>query len=129
MANTFMANIPENFDLDLFTDSLCQQYQAKGFNVSAVKMKNSVKLKFDKGCGGINMLLGLGQGITANVMIMGNGTLSVTYGEGDWIGKIIGLTVGWCLCMIPVVTAAIGAFRQLGLPDQISNEIQMLVNQ
>ncbi len=131
MAENFMANISENFDIQKLTEELVQQYQAKGFNVRVLKMKNGAKITFDKKCGGINMLLGLGQGITANFTIHGKekDTLSVTYSDGDWAGKIIGLIVGWFMCWIPCITAIIGIFKQLSLPKDINNDIQMLVSE
>ena len=60
-----------------------------------------------KNCDGINLLMGLGKGITASCSLQNN-TLVVNYLEGDWIGKIIGLAVGWILCFIPFITAIIG---------------------
>lgn len=51
--------------------------------------------------------MGLGKGITASCSLQNN-TLVVNYLEGDWIGKIIGLAVGWILCFIPFITAIIG---------------------
>lgn len=130
MANDFMMNIPENFNLEEFADEIAQQYQAKGFKVNTLKMKNSVKLIFDKNCGGINMLLGLGQGISANCFIVGKekDTISVNFSDGDWIGKIIGLAVGWIMCFIPFITAIIGMVRQLSLPKNIQNDMQMMLS-
>ncbi len=129
MANNFMLNIPENFDIQAFTDELSQLYQTQGFNVRVLKMKNGAKVIFDKKCGGINNLLGLGQGISANINIVGkeNDTLSVTYSEAEWTGKIVGGVVGLCLCWIPCITALIGLCRQLSLPKKISNDIQAIV--
>ena len=131
MANNFMCNIEENFDIQAMVNELVQQYQAKGFNVRVLTMKNGVKVTFDKKCGGINMLLGLGQGITATCMVQGKekDLLSVTFSDGDWLGKIIGLIAGWFLCMIPFITALIGVFKQLSLPKDISNDIQMIVSE
>ena len=75
-----------------------------------------------KNCGGINLLMGLGKGITASCSLQNN-TLVVNYLEGDWIGKIIGLAVGWILCFIPFITAIIGCIQQVGLPNEINMEI------
>lgn len=126
MANSFMTNVSENFDIQAMAVALGKQYQAKGFNVRMAKMRNGVKISLDKNCGGINMLLGLGLGITATCMVQGD-TLMVNYTDGDWTGKWIGLGVGWLLCLVPFITAAIGAFKQLDLPKQINMDIQMLV--
>lgn len=130
MANDFMMNVPENFNLEEFASEVAQQYQAKGFQVNILKMKNSVKLVFDKKCGGINMLLGLGQGISATCSFVGkeNDTLAVNFTDGDWTGKIIGLAVGWCICLVPFITALIGTVRQSSLPKEIQNDMQMIVS-
>ncbi len=129
MANDFTLNISEHFDLDQLADEITQQYQAKGFQVRPMKMKNSIKLVFDKKTGGINNLLGLGQGITATCAIQGKNQdmLSVTFSDGDWTGKIVGLVVGWCLCFIPFITAIIGILKQISLPKDISNDMQMII--
>ncbi len=129
MANNFMANVSENFDMSEMADQIVQCYQAKGFNVRVLKMKNGVKLTFDKKCGGINFLLGMGLGISATCTLVGkdNDTLCVNFSDGDWIGKIIGCIVGWFLCFIPIITAIIGICKQLSLPKQIENDIQMII--
>ena len=131
MAENFMINVEESFNMDAFTQQIAEQYRMKGFNVNVLKQKNGAKIVFDKKCGGINMLLGLGQGITANCSLRGkeNDTLYVNFSDGDWTGKIVGFIVGWFLCFIPIVTAAFGAFKQMGLPKEISNEMQMMINE
>ena len=101
MADTLMMNVPENFDLTAMAERVKEQFQMQGFIVSVMKMKNSVRIKFDKKCGGINMLLGLGQGITATCMLQNGDNLVVNYSEGDWTGRIVGGLVGWFLCMVP----------------------------
>ncbi len=129
MANDFMVNISENFDMDRLEEELVQQYQARGFQVRTMKMKNCVKFVFDKKCGGINMLFGLGQGISATCSLQGkdHDMLSVAFSDGDWTGKIVGLVVGWCLCGIPSITAIIGICKQVSLPKDIANTMQMLI--
>ena len=112
MASTLMLNIPPNFDLNQMTTRVKDQFMSQGFSVSAAMVsKNSSRIVLDKGCGGINMLLGMGQGITATCTINGN-CLYVNYSDGDWTGKIIGLAVGWLLCLIPFITAIIGCCTQ-----------------
>ncbi len=132
MANNFMVNISEKFDMESFANEIAQQYQAKGFQVRIMKMKNGCKIVFDKKCGGINMLLGLGQGITATCIVAGKEkeSLSVDFSDGDWIGKIIGLVVGVCscfFCFITIITAIIGICKQLSLPKNISNDMNMIL--
>ena len=55
-----------------------------------------------------------------------NNTVSVNFSDGDWTGKIIGFVVGWFLCFIPCITAAIGTARQLSLPKSIGNDATMI---
>lgn len=64
MASTLMLNIPPNFDLNQMTTRVKDQFMSQGFSVSAAMVsKNSSRIVLDKGCGGINMLLGMGQGL------------------------------------------------------------------
>ncbi len=130
MANNFTVNTPENFSLEEFAQEVSQQYMAKGFQVRILKLKDSVKIIFDKKCGGINMLLGLGEGISATCSLMGKekDMLSVNFADGDWTGKIIGLVAGWFLCLIPFITAIIGACKQSSLPGKIANDMQMILS-
>lgn len=127
MADTFIISIPENFDFDYLGQRLREIYQAKGFSVAVLSGENNLRIQFDKNCGGINMLFGMGKGITANCIRQGN-SLVVNYTEGDWIGKIVGLAVGWILCLIPFITSIIGCVGQLGLPKEINSEILMIVS-
>lgn len=127
MANTLMINVPPNFDMNVFAQRLASSYQSKGFTVNVMTMHNGARIQFDKNCGGINMLLGMGKGITATCILQGNG-LVVNYSEAEWTGKIIGFAVGWFLCFVPFITAIIGSIGQYSLPGEINNEINMIVN-
>lgn len=122
-------NIGEKFDLEKLAEELTEQYQGKGFQVRTIKMKNSVKIVLSKNCGGINMLLGLGLGISVTCTIMGKekDMLSIAFSEGDWTGKIIGLCIGWCVCLIPFITSLVGVFKQLSFSKDITNDVQMIV--
>ena len=133
MADNLMIDVDENLDLEELVESLEDSFRAKGFAVTKSKMKNGVRIKFDKGCGGFNMITGLGKGITATIVKKGE-SLSVTYSEGDWVGKIIPfaafLILGWALIpIILLVTAIIGTVGQLNLPKNINSEIMMLVSE
>lgn len=131
MANNFMVNVSENFDIEAMANEVAERYQAQGFQVRILKMKNGVKIIFDKKTGGINMLLGMGLGISATCMLSGkeHDTLNVTFSDGDWTGKIVGCIAGCFLCLIPLITAIIGIFKQISLPNQISNDIQMIASE
>ena len=126
-----MANVSENFDLANFAEEVAAKYQAEGYTANVVKMKKTVKIKISKGCGGINTILGLGQSITASAMLSGkeNDMLSVSFSDGDWTSKIIACVIGWFLCFVPVITGVIGIVRQLGLPKNVENDMQMLLNE
>ncbi len=127
MADTLTLNVPDNFDLNILATKLRDSFQAQGFGVAVASLSpNSIRLTFDKNCGGVNMLLGMGLGITANIILNGN-LLCINYVDGDWTGKIIGLATGWILCWVPFVTAIVGSINQSGLPKKINTEITMIM--
>lgn len=127
MASTLMINVSQNFSMDIFTQKLADTYRAKGFNIAVANMNGSSIITFDKGVGGINMLLGLGQGIKATCALMGN-TLTINYSDGDWTGKIIGLVIGWFLCLIPAITAIVGCVKQSSLPKNINTDATAIIS-
>lgn len=128
MADMLTINVPGNFDLNILASRLRDSFQAQGFAVSvAMFSPNSAKVTFDKNCGGLNMVMGMGLGITANMTLNGN-LLCVNYSDGDWIGKIIGIAVGWILCFVPFITAIIGSINQSGFPKKINTEITMIAS-
>ncbi len=131
MASNFSVNVEPDFNIEALGEEMVERYQAKGFKVRLLKMKKGVKLVFDKNCGGINMILGMGQGISATCTISGkeNDTLNVNFSDGDWTGKIIGCIVGWFVCFVPVITAVIGICKQLSLPGEIGDDIQSIVSE
>lgn len=127
MADTLTLNVSDDFSLDALASQLSDNFKGQGFETTVVSLSpTSTRVTFDKGCGGINMLLGMGQGITANMTLNGN-LLYVNYADGDWTGKIIGLATGWILCWVPFITAIIGSFNQLNLPKKINTEITMIL--
>lgn len=125
MATPLTLNVGPQFNMTSFVNQLSSLYQNKGFIVSATNFGTSTAIKFDKNTGGINMLMGLGQGVTANCTLS-NGMLNINYTNEDWTGKIIGICVGWFLCLIPFITSIIGLFRQFQLTKDISNDATML---
>lgn len=130
MANNFTYDVSEGFNVEAVAEQLKETYEGKGYTVRINKLKNGFKLTVEKGVGGINTLLGMGQGITATCNLRGkeSDTLSVTLSDGDWMGKIIGFVAGWFLCMVPFVTAIIGTMRQLNLQKDVANEIELAVS-
>lgn len=128
MADTVFINVTPDFNMHAFVNQLAEKYRMEGFTVTVADFNNSVILTFDKNTGGINMLLGLGQGIKATCMLS-NGVLSINFSDGDWTGKIIGLAVGWFICLIPFVTAIVGCVKQSQLPKNIGNDAMVIASQ
>ncbi|MCL1890570.1 MAG: zinc ribbon domain-containing protein [Coriobacteriia bacterium] len=125
MAETRMFTVAPDFDMNELVGKIAQMYQAKGFTVAAMPMGAGTSISFKKGEGGIQQYIGLGLGVRANIMPQG-GNMSVNFSDADWTWKIVALVAGWFLCLIPVVTGAIGAIQQAQLPKEIGNDIQML---
>ena len=128
MAQNFMMNVGDNFNIVEFSNRLADVYRAKGFAVNiAPTGNNSSVINFDKGTGGINTLLGLGLGVKANCTYS-NGSLMINYFDEEWTGKIVGFVVGWFLCFIPLITAIIGTVQQFSLTGNINNDAMMVIN-
>lgn len=128
MADSVMLNIGPNFDFNAFADRLAQMYAAQGFAVSVADINSAKVIKFEKETGGINTVLGLGVGITATCSIY-NGVLQIMYTDAEWNSKIIGGLIGWFVCLVPLITAIIGAVRQSDLPKNIGRDAGMIVAQ
>ncbi len=129
MADNLMIKVDESLSITELAEQLAGIYRNKGFSVVVTNLKNGAStLVFDKGVGGINLLLGMGLGITAT-MTRNNGMLAVIYSDAEWMGKVIGLGVGWFLCLVPFLTAIVGSVKQLGLAKEINKDITMLANQ
>lgn len=127
MADSVMFNISPSFEMGAFADKLAEMYRMKGYTVNVANMNKSCIITFDKGTGGINMLLGLGEGIKATCMVS-NDTLSISFSDGDWTGKIIALVAGLFLCLIPLFTGIIGITKQSKLPKSIGNDAAMIAS-
>lgn len=127
MADSIMLPVPDDFDLKILTQQLADMYRAKGFTVNVVSLNNSEIVEFDKGVGGINMLLGLDVGIKATFSVQNSNTLIVNFSDAAWTGKIIGICVGWFVCLVPFVTAIAGAVKQSKFPKQLRNDITLLI--
>ena len=70
MANNLTFNIEQDLDLEGTVGEIAAIYQSRGYNVRMLKMKNGAKLTIEKGVGGINMILGMGEAITATFTII-----------------------------------------------------------
>ncbi len=128
MADTVYFNVAPDFDLQMFAGQLAEKYRMEGFTVTVANFNTAEVITFDKETGGINMLFGLGQGIKATCMVT-DGVLTVNFSDGDWTGKIIGLLVGWFICLIPFITAIVGCVRQSQLPKKIGADAVMIASQ
>lgn len=123
----FMLNVKEGFDVSEFAQRLAEMYRVKGFMVNVATFDNSAVIQFNKGCGGMNMLFGMGLGIKA-IATVNNGILNIAFSEAEWTGKIVGLVVGWLFCLIPFITAIIGCIKQSSLPKDISNDAMIIAS-
>ena len=126
MADSIMLIVKPDFDIGVFSNNLAGLYQSKGYMVNVAYMNGCSIINFEKGTGGINTILGMGEGIKATCMLM-NGVLSINFSDAEWTGKIVGFCIGWFLCFIPIITALIGTMSQLDLPKKIANDAMMIV--
>lgn len=125
MAAPTVINVGTQFSMTAFAQQMANLYRSRGFLVSIANYGPNTAITFDKNTGGANMLLGLGQGVTANCAL-NNNMLTINYTNEDWTGKIIGLAVGWFLCLIPFITAIVGVVRQTQLLKDLSNDAAMI---
>lgn len=127
MAESKMIQVGEDFDLTSLVEKIKQIYQAKGFEVSAFKTESGATIKFSKDDDGIKKFVGLAQVITANIAV-NNRTMIISFSDAEWMGKIIGLGIGWFLCLVPAFFAGYGLVKQMDLPKNIGNDIQLAVS-
>lgn len=128
MANNFMANVPEELDIQALANELAELYQTKGYAARVIKVRNGARVTIEKGIGGINTILGMGESTTVTLMKQGQDTLVASFGNNEWTSKIIGFAVG-LLCIATVITAIIGTTRQLALPKDIENDLATLIGE
>lgn len=124
-----MRTIPVTSDLDMdeLVTKLAQKFKAQGFVVSAMKVGESYTVKLSKDDDGIKKYVGLALGITVTLSRNGE-TLVLDFTDAEWTGKIVGAIIGWALCFIPLILAAIGALKQLELPNTITNEARIIAS-
>ncbi len=120
MANNVVFNVSPYFNVDFFSQQLAESFRMKGYNTSVVKLGIVTQVSFEKGTGGINTVLGMGEGVKANITQNGN-TVTISFVEEEWTSKIIACVIGWFLCWIPIVTGIIGVVNQLNLPKTIGS--------
>lgn len=127
MASNFMLNVSPEFNMEAFSEQLANLYRARGYVVTVANMNGNAIISFEKNIGGINTVIGLGEGVKANCMV-NNGVLNITFTDAEWTSKIIGAVIGWFLCLIPLITAIIGVVRQTSLPKNIENDVRMMIS-
>ena len=127
MASNFMLNVSPEFNMEAFSEQLANLYRARGYVVTVANMNGNAIISFEKNIGGINTVLGLGEGVKANCMV-NNGVLNITFTDAEWTSKIIGAVIGWFLCLIPLITAIIGVVRQTSFPKNIENVVIMMIS-
>ena len=127
MASNFMLNVSPEFNMEAFSEQLANLYRARGYVVTVANMNGNAIISFEKNIGGINTVLGFGEGVKANCMV-NNGVLNITFTDAEWTSKIIGAVIGWFLCLIPLITAIIGVVRQTSLPKNIENDVRMMIS-
>lgn len=131
MANdSFMVNVSDSFNFETFSEEVTRQYRMKGYQINALQMKGAVKFVISKNLGGINTVLGMGEGITATCTLTGkeNDMLSVTFTDAEWTSKIIACAIGWVVCLIPFITGIVGISRQSSLSKNLTNDLQLIAN-
>lgn len=122
-----MFNVGPNFDMNVFAEKMAETYRMKGYTVTVANMGNICTLGFDKATGGINMLLGMGEAVKANITQNEN-TVTISFSDEEWTSKIIALVVGWFLCMIPFITGIVGVVKQINLPKSIGNDAMVIAS-
>lgn len=127
MADTKMIPINSDFNMENMVSKLTQMYQSKGFDVVTTKIGSGVSIKLSKDDDGIKKFVGLALGVTANITINDN-SLIINFTDAEWVGKIIGICVGWFVCLIPAIIAVYGVVKQSEFPKTVTNDIQMLIN-
>jgi len=127
MAANVMFTVADTFDLETLATRLAESFKVKGYTINVINMKDAYAIIFDKKTGGINNLLGLGVRIRATITKMNN-TVIISFSDAEWLGKIVGLVVGWFLCMVPFITAIIGTIQQLSLPKAIGDEAILIAS-
>ncbi len=126
MAETLMINVRDGFNLGMFCQNVAMFYQNQGFTVNVAMMSpTNAQICFEKDLGGINTILGLGIGQKTNIVLNGN-TLAVSFFDAEWTSKIIGIVIGWFLCLIPLVTSIIGIIKQSDFPKKLKTDMTMI---
>lgn len=119
--------VNENFNLQVFVDSLAKLYQAKGFFVNVMPSGNNVMMRIEKNNSGINTVVGLCEGITLNLSLNAS-TFTIVMSDGAWTDKIIGFFIGWFICGITWITTGVGAYRQSQLVSNLKTDIFMTLS-
>lgn len=137
MSNSLMLNVSEDFDVNQFVTQVRDTYQTKGFNVQAMAMGNSVRIRLEKGMHGFSLIMGMGQAVTATCMFQGE-NIVVNFDEYAWVDKLVGWLlnfvlliipfIGWAACIARFICIVIGVVRQVSLPKNVKNDMAMIIS-
>lgn len=130
MADNVMFNVKPEFNEAEFCEKLAETYRAKGYTVNVTALNGSYVISVEKDLGGINTVLGMGEGIKVNVIRNGD-VVNVNFTDAEWVSKIIAVCIGWFLgwtviCLAAMVTGIIGVTKQLSLPKSIGTDAQRI---
>lgn len=133
MADNFIMNVSENFDLDAFVKQLVANFQAEGYSVNCLDLSGMKKIMIGKDNSGFKNFAGLGQGITVTCGV-NNNMLNLTYSDGNWGFKIYQVIMGIIffatVVTIPFLVCAIfGIVKQAKLPNKVSEAGKLIANQ
>ena len=127
MADTKIVAIRPDFNMNDLVNRLTQLYRQKGFEVTPMQIGNGISIQLSKDNSGIKKFVGLALGVTVNITVNESANaLYLTFTDAEWTGKIVGLAVGWFLCLIPFCIAIYGCVKQSEFPNEITNDIRML---
>ncbi len=110
--------VPENFVIQELADYLQSRFTSQGYMVQVSNVGTAVQITVSKNIGGIHYVTGLGEQLTISLSVK-NGQLNSFTGNQMWTDKIVTFIVGWFCLQFLWIFAAIGAYRQIQLPNDV----------
>jgi len=128
MSNKIQSFNAPDLSLQDLSESLVNWLSAQNFNSQMLKTENGVTLIQVEKQGGWRKAIGMSTAL--NVSLCQNGDeLTVEIGAGRWIDKAAVGTVSLLILWPLAVTAAIGAWDQMKMPDKIFQFVRDHVGQ
>ncbi len=112
--STFNVSLNGNFDI---FDSLKSFLNANGYFVQEFKKGNGLIFQVKKG-GGFKTLLGLATATNITIDLFEN-YFTVSFSEGKWADKAAVAGVSMFILWPLLITSAVGAYKQIELPNKI----------